>query len=225
MTDKIAAESEHQTSTLRKNSGIKQPHFSAPLKVAIEIGDLRLCKRIVDDQVDLNVSLPGCDTCTPLIYSLIHIQEQIANYFVSQNASLDVVACPETRYHGWNPFHFVTTYGWDKLLVLMLEKYPQGLRRGDSPVHPIHLAVIDGHKACLDVILEYAGNMPSLSSDSSLLVTFYSRRKRERPSEPTDWPPKYWLGVVKYPKISFLRQSVTSGRTLPNCFNGRGFIE
>ena len=128
--------------------------------MAIEVGELQLCKRLVKDGADLCTGYVSCAGCTPLLYALAHGKEDIATYLVSESASIDGASCLKWPSRGYTVFHHAAFHGWVDFLVLLLKKFPRRLDQIKTPVHPIHIAITKGHKDCLNIMLEHAGNMP-----------------------------------------------------------------
>lgn len=119
------------------------------MKVAIDLGDLELCKRLVESGADLICGFVWCMGCTHLLYSLHVGQVAIAEYLVSQGASIAGSTCEIWPTRGFTPFHYAAALGSTELLRLLLEKAPSEIYVSRDPVHPIHLAVLNDAAECV----------------------------------------------------------------------------
>ena len=129
--------------------------MSDALKVAIDIGDIELCVRIVESGTDLNSGIEGCPGCRPLLYSLHHGELAIAEYLVSQGASIAGSTCEAWKTRGFSAFHYAAAQGSVELLRLLLEKAPSEIHASHDPIHPIHLAVLNGNTECVELMVDH----------------------------------------------------------------------
>ena len=143
----------------------KSRHASKALKVAIDAGDMELCRRLVKDGVDLESSFTFCLGCTPLLYSLIADQPEIAEFLASHGASITRQTCLKWGSRGYTPLHYAARRGYLLLLRCLLNRGALELIDMRSPVHPIHLAAANRHTKCVEMILDqsYHGTLLSIS--------------------------------------------------------------
>ena len=142
------------TPSLGPKSLSKSPRASEALKVAIDVGDMDLCKRLIEGGTDLESGLAFCLGCTPLLYSLATDQREIAEFLVRHGASITGQACQNWSSRGYTPLHYAARDGNLGLLECLLNRGALGLIDERSPVHPIHLAAAHGHTKCVEMILD-----------------------------------------------------------------------
>ena len=123
--------------------------------MAIDIGDLKLCTRIIQSGTDLEAGIEGCSGCTPLLYSLHRGQYSIARYLASQGCSTKGNTCGMWCTRGFTAFHYAAAYGDVELLRLLLEKSASEVLLNHDPIHPIHVAVLRNNVDCVKVILDH----------------------------------------------------------------------
>ena len=99
-------------------------------------------------------SVTFCLGCTPLLYSLIVDQPEIAEFLVSHGASITGQTCQNWLSRGYTPLHYAACNGNLKLLESLLNRGALELLDMTSPVHPIHLAAANGHTKCVEIILD-----------------------------------------------------------------------
>ena len=138
---------------------------SEALTIAIDLGDLQLCTRLVEGGTNLDTGLECCMGCTPLLYALPCGQDAIAEYLVSKGASIAGNACELRSTRGFTVFHYAAIW-YPELLRLLLEKAPTEIYVIYDPIHPIHLAVFRGDTDCLKLILDHASRGRNMSSDT-----------------------------------------------------------
>ena len=122
--------------------------------MAIDVGDMELCKRLIEDGADLDSGFTFCLECTPLLYSLIMKRPEIAEFLVSHGASLTGQTCRYRSSRGWTPLHYAAADGYLGLLKCLLNRGALKLIDMRSPVHPIHLATANGHTKCVKMMLD-----------------------------------------------------------------------
>lgn len=150
--------------SLSKQTPRETQGASEALKVAIDIGDLQLCMRLVEGETDLTSGFGGCKGCTPLLYSLHKKKHAIAKYLVSQGASTGGSTCKAWSTRGFTAFHYAAAYGSVELFQLLLEKAPSGFYVSHDPIHPIHLAVLNNNAECVKLMLDHASQGMNPSS-------------------------------------------------------------
>ena len=129
---------------------------SEPLRVAIESGDLDLCKRVVDGGADLDVGIVSCLGCTPLLYSLHMAQPRMAEYLALQGASITGSTCESCDTRGYSVLHYAASRNYHELLRILLEKHLTALHHTVDPVHPLHLAILNNATECVRLMLFHA---------------------------------------------------------------------
>lgn len=137
---------------------------SEALKIAIDLGDLQLCTRLVEGGTNLDTGLESCMGCTPLLYALWFRQDAIAEYLISRDASIAGSACELWSTRGFTVFHYAAIWN-PELLRLLFEKAPSEIYVIHDPIHPIHLAVFRGDTDCVKLILDHASQGRNMSSD------------------------------------------------------------
>ena len=124
--------------------------------MAIDIGDLELCKRLVENGTNLDIEIRDCMGCKAFLYSLHKGQYAVAKYLLCQGASIAGSTCEAWPTRGFNAFHYAAVLDSSELLRLLLEKSPSEIYVGSDPIHPVHLAVLNGNAECLEVMLNHA---------------------------------------------------------------------
>ena len=117
---------------------------SDSLKLAIELGDVKLCQALLEEGVNTDSGFPDFGGDTPVLYAFALAQFEIAEYLISNDASIAGAAGDKSICRGYTPFHYAATAGKTQILHMLFEKAPQGILRCCQPVHPIHLAVASG---------------------------------------------------------------------------------
>ena len=140
------------------------PHSQSPrvtngtseaLKVAIDLGDLKLCMRLSKSGIDLTSGFDWCMGCTPLLYSLRKRKIAIAEYLVSQGVSTAGNTCRAFTTAGFTAFHYAAAGNSVDLLRSLFEKSPSEIYLKLYPIHPIHLAVLYNSTECVNLILDH----------------------------------------------------------------------
>ncbi|KAF6222560.1 hypothetical protein HO133_000605 [Letharia lupina] len=129
---------------------------SEALKIAVDIGDLKLCTRLVENGADLRSGFKWCMGCTPLLYSLHKDQHAISEYLVSQGAPTAGSTCEFFPTRGFTAFHYAAARGSVQLLRLLLEKAPSEMYANHDPIHFLHYAVLENNTECVKLMLEHA---------------------------------------------------------------------
>ena len=134
--------------------------------MAIDVGDMELCKRLVEDGADLESGFSFCLGCTPLLYSLAMNKPEIAEFLVRHGASITGQTCLNWSSRGYTPLHYAACDGNLGLLECLLNRGALELIDVGSPVHPIHLATANGHTKCVEMIQDrsYHGMPISISN-------------------------------------------------------------
>ena len=123
--------------------------------MAIDIGDIELCTRIIQSGTDLEAGFEGCPGCTPLLYSLHKGQPSISKYLVSRGCSIKGSTCAKWETRGFTSLHYAAAYGDVELLRLLLERGPSEVFLNNDPIHPMHVAVLRNNVDCVKLILDH----------------------------------------------------------------------
>ena len=123
--------------------------------MAIDIGDIDLCTRLVQSGIDLGAGIEGCSGCTPLLYSLHTGQCSISKYLISRGCSIKGSTCGMWGTKGFTALHYAAAYGDVELLRLLLEKSPSEVLLNHDPIHPIHLAILQNNADCVKFVLDH----------------------------------------------------------------------
>lgn len=136
----------------------KEKTLSAPklLKLAIELGDMKLCRALMEEGVNTDSGSPGFEGNTPVLCALAHRQFEIAEYLIANDASIAGAEGDASHYRGYTPFHYAASAGNAQILRILFEKAPQDILRCCKPVHPIHVAIASGHADCVELIIDHA---------------------------------------------------------------------
>ena len=92
-----------------------------------------------------------CNTYVPPIE-----QAETAEHMTSTTGKKDVI-------EGYTLFHYAASVGNVHILRILFEKAPREILRCCQPVHPIHLAIIGGHKKCVNLIIDEARKGTTIS--------------------------------------------------------------
>ena len=138
----------------------KKQNASNLLKLAIELGDTELCQNVVKESVGIgnrNLDCGGvdCGGVTPVNHALVLGQLEIAECLILKGAS---VAEPgdTSCLRRWTPFHHAALQGHVQILRVLFGKAPQEILHCCQPLHPIHLAIANGHTKCVQLIIDHA---------------------------------------------------------------------
>ncbi len=118
------------------------------------MGDMKLCQRLVENGEDLESGFTFCLGCTPLLYALIKVRPAIAMFLASHGASITGQTCRHWQTQGYTPLHYAAGCGYLGLLECLLNRGALELIDMRSPVHPIHLAAVNSHTKCVQMILD-----------------------------------------------------------------------
>ena len=127
--------------------------LSEPLRVAIEIGDTKLCETLIAEGANCDEGFVHCKGCTPVLYACIRGEFEVAKLLVSKNASMTGSSCSLTRARGWTPFHHAAASGDAELLRALFERASYEMKSCYLPVHPLHLAVANDRVECVKLIV------------------------------------------------------------------------
>ena len=129
--------------------------MSQALGLAIQLGDVQLCERLIEEGADLNLGMKDCLGCTPVLYALHHGRPAIAERLIKRGASISGATCENRKTQGFTALHYAARGGYTELLQLLLARSTKSdVFHLQSPVHPIHLAVASGNIRCLELLLD-----------------------------------------------------------------------
>ncbi|KAL9610536.1 MAG: hypothetical protein Q9167_004774 [Letrouitia subvulpina] len=131
---------------------------SEPLRVAIKLGNLVLCQRIVEGGVNLDAQYKSNGRYTALMYSFEEGQPAIAEYLISQGAS------PAGKFRlqinstisECSIFHYAAFYNYFEVLRALLERHIDLYLQLTEPLHPLHLAILNRASECVKLIVDYS---------------------------------------------------------------------
>ncbi|KAL9638177.1 MAG: hypothetical protein Q9204_001596 [Flavoplaca sp. TL-2023a] len=155
-------------SNLRRMSG----RASESLRLAIEIGDYELCKRLVEEHENINYGFPSCLGCTPLLYSLQLKRFHMAEYLLSKGAAVGGETCHFYPTQGYTAFHYAAAFGLTKFMELLLGRAEERPSRYCRPIHPLHLAVFNHHVDCAKLLFEDSVKEEGIVPVARLLLTY-----------------------------------------------------
>ena len=141
---------------------------SEPLRVAIEMGDLDMCKRIVQQGVDLDAGYRNCNGCTPLLYSLHLRRLAIAEYLALEGAAPAGKICHDFNPLGLSAFHLGAEFNYLELLRILLERHLNQYLHLTDPIHPFHLAIAFQATECVSLMISHIGTGRSSSKAHQL---------------------------------------------------------
>jgi len=144
---------------------------SEPLKVAIAVGDLCMCKRIIQQGVDLDAGYQNCNGCTPLLYSLQLDQPAIAEYLALEGAAPGGKICPDFNPSGFSVFHLAAMRNHLELLRILLERHPNQYLHLTDSIHPFHLAIVYQATECVSLMISHIGRSSSKAHQLCIRLT------------------------------------------------------
>ena len=78
----------------------------------------------------------------------------MAEYLLSQGAAVGGTTCQTYRTRGYTAYHYAAAFGIARLMELLLDRAEVRPSRYCRPTHPLHLAVINNHIDCVNLLLE-----------------------------------------------------------------------
>ncbi len=177
--------------------------------MAIDAGDMELCKRLIESGENLESGFSFCLGCTPLLYSLIMNKPELAEILVSHGASITGQTCRYYSSRGYTPLHYAAGGGYLGLLKCLLKRGALKLVDMQSPVHPIHLAAANGHTECVEIILDQSYHGMPISrpnckrTNASSEMGGGARSHGTSPeylliNQPIDWSLMQWTWVINH---------------------------
>ena len=139
--------------------------------MAVDVGDIKLCTRLVQDGADFESGIEECKGCTPFLYSLHKEQYDISKYLVAEGATTAGSTCDMWQTRGFTALHYAVASGEAELLRLLLERSPCQVFLDHDQIHPIHLAVLYDRADCVRLILEHISQGTDFYSIASLNCT------------------------------------------------------
>lgn len=113
-------------------------------------------------------------------FALYRGNYRLARYLIDQGATTAGRICNQLARPGYTAFHYATSDGNLVVLQTLLEQNPEALLHEDA-VHPVHLAVANGHVEWVEYMIEHTrarmlargvynvGPKPSVSSNAAPL--------------------------------------------------------
>ena len=143
---------------------------SQPLKTAIDLGNVEICRRIIQEGVNLDAGYPDCDGCTALLYCLYRKEPEIAEHIALQGASPVGKVCGHYNPYGDSAFHMAASLNYSGLLKILLELQSSQYRNLKHPEHPLHLAVQSEAAECVELMIAHANNKKDIHKLVNLRV-------------------------------------------------------
>ncbi|KAJ6241029.1 ankyrin repeat and protein kinase domain-containing protein [Anaeramoeba flamelloides] len=140
---------------IEDNKGANIMHYLA------KNGDLATIQRIYKLKPGL-VSATDNNNKTPLIYSVKHGKELVANWLSQKKGA------KTADYSQRNVLHIAAIYGHSNILKNLLERAFKVDPRTDNGETPLHLSCKYGHFECVKILIQYKAN---LNAETSLLWT------------------------------------------------------
>lgn len=122
-----------------------------------------MCKRIVQQGVNLEAGYQDCYGCTPLLYSLRLQQPAIAEYLVLEGAAPGGIICHNFNPEGHSVFHIATKFNYLELLRILLERHPNQYLHLTDAIHPFHVTIFYYATKCISLLISHAAKGRSLS--------------------------------------------------------------
>ena len=129
---------------------------SEPLRLAIELGDVKLCQTLIEEGVNTDKGFSDLGSDTPVLYAFELEKIEVAELLISNGASIAGASGGKSIYRGYTPFHYAASAGDVQLLRILFERAPRGIFRCCQPIHPIHLAIASGQIECVELIIDHA---------------------------------------------------------------------
>ena len=135
---------------------------SQSLRSAIDLGNLDICRRIIQEGVDLDAGYSDCDGCTALLYCLHRQQPQIAEHIALRGASPVGKVCRHYNFEGYSAFHLAAFLNYTGLLKILLDHQPSQYQNLKHPAHPLHAAIQSQAAECVELMISHAKNGKTL---------------------------------------------------------------
>ena len=133
--------------SFRAASKKKPPFLFEPIRLAIKLGDAKLCRALLEEAYNNDNGFLDyqCDTQFASSARKIFGQHMQVTF-----------AGKRDKIKGYKLFHYAASIGNVEVLRILFEKASSEILRCCQPVHPIHLAVAGGHGSCVDLIIDEA---------------------------------------------------------------------
>ena len=133
--------------SFRAASKKKSPLLFEPIRLAIELGDVKLCRALLEEAYNNENGFFDYQCDTQLASSARNIfGEHMQVAFAGEGDKIK----------GYKLFHYAASIGNVEVLQILFEKASSEILRCCQPAHPIHLAVAGGHGSCVDLIIDEA---------------------------------------------------------------------
>ena len=150
---------------------------SQPLRRAIDLGNIDICRRIIHQGVVLDAGYPDCDGCTALLYCLHRKKPEIAEHIAHQGASPVGKVCGHYNPRGDSVFHLAASLNYSGLLKILLELHSDEYWNLNHPAHPLHFAVQSQATDCVELMIIHA-EKGKTSSMQSIVLDIDARNRR-----------------------------------------------
>ncbi|KAG4444289.1 hypothetical protein IFR05_000264 [Cadophora sp. M221] len=193
----VPAEQASIEGQIQVNSCETSQDSSKMLHLAIMQGDLDLCKTLVEAGASVNKPIFGCQGCAPILWAMTLMHIPIARYLIEKGASTIGQACSKVykqphHYKGYSPVHHAcrSVFGITILPLLLAQDLASGGLAFQSPVTPLHIAVLCKNIGAVEIVLRSSmanspppttvGTESATESDTSAIL------------ETTSLPPMPW---------------------------------
>ena len=183
---------------------------SEPLKVAIKLGDLPMCVRIVQQGVDLDAGYRNCNGCTPLLYSLRLGKPAIAEYLALEGAAPTGQTCHYFNPLGLSVFHLAASLDYLELLRILLDRHLNRYLHLTDLIHPFHVAIVSEATECVALMINYLGKGRSSSKPHQLSMRLINLTKGAPTSGPSYQDPKGYAYLLANLRVGELDTSSES---------------
>ncbi|KAI1209261.1 ankyrin [Annulohypoxylon truncatum] len=129
--------------------------LAVALEDAIMIGNPRLCDVLLRKSCQLDVDVPSCSGCSPLLVAIRHRQIDIIEQLLARRASTLKKGCQS--HFGLGPIHWILKdKGLTKVIPLFLERYlSDGGDLLSEAASPVYTAVEHDNLEGLQILLEH----------------------------------------------------------------------
>ncbi|KAL9025441.1 MAG: hypothetical protein Q9196_005738 [Gyalolechia fulgens] len=175
------------------------PHLSETLRVAIDLADTGLCQRVIKDGASLQLGFDVCHGCAPLLYALGDrpldgARLEMVELLARKGPPIRNTTCElKAKTRGFTALHYAATFGYCHLLEILLNKDPIMILELGTSVHPFHLAVLEGHYDCVELIVTHYGRYAAQNSSPSVgkpwnATSIHDLVEMQAANTSTQWP-------------------------------------
>ncbi|KAI0383992.1 ankyrin [Hypomontagnella monticulosa] len=126
------------------------------LETAIEAGNSELCEELRQAGCSLDIDIPDCNGCSPLLLAIRHTKLDIVEWLLAHGASTLKYGCPKDH-DGLSPIHeILKSKDLTRAVPRFLTKYlADGGNMLDEPTNPVFTAADSGNFEGLRFLLEH----------------------------------------------------------------------